>query len=187
VTTSEDLKKLSWQDRMCFMDGERKLKYFKFYTQKNCEIECLSSKLLEKCKCIPYDFIRQNNTKVCELFDYICVDQVKNETIYEEDQEKLCNCLQPCNYISYSYEFVETKLKNRDQREGYVRIKFKDNEFVSMQRIRQFTVVDFLSYVGGLLGLFAGISVLSFFEILYFFSLRLVCEVLRLNRVGIEN
>ena len=63
--------------------------------------------------------------------------------------------------------------------EGHVRIKFKDDEFISMRRVRQFTTVDFLSYVGGLLGLFAGISMLSLVEIFYFFSIRLVVNIWR--------
>jgi Amiloride-sensitive sodium channel len=56
---------------------------------------------------------------------------------------------------------------------------FKDPEFIPLRRFRQFTFVDFLSYVGGLLGLFAGISALSFFEVFYFFIPRAITDVMR--------
>jgi hypothetical protein len=61
-------------------------------------------------------------------------------------------------------------------------VRFKENEFVTMERIIVFTIVDFLSCIGGILGLFAGISVLSLFEIFYFFSLRVFCEFVRVRR-----
>lgn len=56
---------------------------------------------------------------------------------------------------------------------------FKDPQFVPLRRFRQFTFIDFLSYVGGLLGLFAGISVLSFVEIFYFFVPRLLSDIMK--------
>jgi hypothetical protein len=46
-------------------------------------------------------------------------------------------------------------------------------------RYQEFKLVDFLSYVGGILGLFAGISVLSFVELAYFMTLRLITDLLR--------
>lgn len=40
--TDDDLRSFSPDHRKCFFDDERKLKYFKKYTQRNCEMECLS-------------------------------------------------------------------------------------------------------------------------------------------------
>lgn len=51
---------------------------------------------------------------------------------------------------------------------------FKDSEFFSLVRKKQFSNIDFLSYSGGILGLFAGISVLSIFELFYYFTIRVV-------------
>lgn len=52
--------------------------------------------------------------------------------------------------------------------------RFSEKSFQALHRTRTHTVIDFLSYVGGVLGLFAGISVLSFFEVFYFFSFRIL-------------
>jgi amiloride-sensitive sodium channel len=112
--------------------------------------------------------------------------------LLDEESQKMCNCLQPCNLINYHFEIVGIKLPGDYVNQKYADIKmgFKDNEFITLQRVRQFTVFDFMSYIGGLLGLYAGISVLSFFEFFYFFTLRLVCEIFRgrcrKNKVGIE-
>ncbi|XP_070497894.1 pickpocket protein 28-like [Chironomus tepperi] len=192
ISTDEEVLSLRLNQRQCFMDGERKLIYFKIYSQRNCEIECLADKILRICSCVPFDIVRNNSTKICELFDYICVHKVKNEILLDIESQTACNCLQPCNLITYNYEFVEIKHpQDSMSTESAIKMKFKDNEFISLQRIRQFTIFDFLSYIGGLLGLFAGISVLSIFEIFYFFSLKLICEILRgfnrINRVGNGN
>lgn len=51
-------------------------------------------------------------------------------------------------------------------------VKFQDNEFFSVIRKKQFSNIDFISYCGGILGLFAGISLLSIIELFYFFTIR---------------
>ena len=93
----------------------------------------------------------------------------------------------PCNLISYNIEIVTKKLINEDSQNS-INFRFKENEFTPLKRVRQFTIFDFLSYIGGLLGLFAGISVLSFFEVFYFFTLRFALEILknRRNRRRVE-
>ena len=42
IIAEDDLRSLNVEARNCYFDGERKLKYFKIYTQQNCEMECLS-------------------------------------------------------------------------------------------------------------------------------------------------
>jgi hypothetical protein len=52
--------------------------------------------------------------------------------------------------------------------------KFKNNAFNQLIRKQQFDTLDFLSFVGGILGLFAGFSALSFVELIYWFTIRAV-------------
>uniref|UniRef100_A0A336LE20 CSON007900 protein n=1 Tax=Culicoides sonorensis TaxID=179676 RepID=A0A336LE20_CULSO len=56
-------------------------------------------------------------------------------------------------------------------------IQFESSEVVAMQRISTYTFVDFVAQIGGLLGLFMGISLLSCIEILYFCTIRLMKPV----------
>lgn len=42
IETEESLRSFSPDHRNCYFENERKLNYFKIYTQNNCEIECLS-------------------------------------------------------------------------------------------------------------------------------------------------
>jgi amiloride-sensitive sodium channel len=60
--------------------------------------------------------------------------------------------------------------------------RYKDSEYFALLRFQPFKLVDFLSYVGGILGLFAGISVLSIVELFYYFTLKLANDVVRYLR-----
>ena len=53
-------------------------------------------------------------------------------------------------------------------------IRYKSNAFSQLIRKQQFDTLDFLSFVGGILGLFAGFSLLSFIELIYWFTIRAV-------------
>lgn len=42
TTTDNDLRSFDPDERKCYFEDERKLKYFKTYTKNNCEMECKS-------------------------------------------------------------------------------------------------------------------------------------------------
>lgn len=54
IFTSNALRKHPPTRRSCFFQSERHLKFFKSYTQQNCELECLSNFTKAACKCVPY-------------------------------------------------------------------------------------------------------------------------------------
>lgn len=65
-------------------------------------------------------------------------------------------------------------------------IFFKDSTVDVVRRVETYTITDFLSICGGLLGLFLGISLLSLVEIVYFASLRLFWNIRRPRPDNIE-
>jgi acid-sensing ion channel, other len=48
ITTSKGLYDYAPERRQCFFNRERNLKFFKVYTQSNCELECLAEFTLSK-------------------------------------------------------------------------------------------------------------------------------------------
>lgn len=66
IRSDESLKALQAFDRKCYFEGERKLRFFKIYTKRNCEIECFSNFSLEECKCVSFDIVRDSDTRVCD-------------------------------------------------------------------------------------------------------------------------
>lgn len=51
---SEGLRSYRPEFRQCFFESERVLRYFRVYTQQNCELECLSNYTLAKCGCVKF-------------------------------------------------------------------------------------------------------------------------------------
>jgi hypothetical protein len=81
----------------------------------------------------------------------------------------VCKCHPLCNSITYSYEVKEFYKNINFTRNWQTQLTFryKHGEHFSLLRYQPFKLVDFLSYVGGILGLFVGVSVLSIVELVY--------------------
>lgn len=54
ITTSKKLYTYKPSQRQCFFNSERKLYFFKTYTQNNCEAECLSNYTEIDCGCVKF-------------------------------------------------------------------------------------------------------------------------------------
>lgn len=52
--TSTGLRIYDPNHRKCFFDSERKLRFYKIYTQKNCYAECLANFTKIQCKCAKF-------------------------------------------------------------------------------------------------------------------------------------
>lgn len=59
ITTSDGLRHYEPNRRQCFFDSERNLKFFKVYTQRNCELECLSNFTKTECGCVKFSMPRK--------------------------------------------------------------------------------------------------------------------------------
>lgn len=54
ITTSEGLRHYEPNRRQCFFNSERELRFFKVYTQRNCELECLANFTKTECGCVKF-------------------------------------------------------------------------------------------------------------------------------------
>ncbi|ERL91445.1 hypothetical protein D910_08775, partial [Dendroctonus ponderosae] len=160
VTTSKRVKDFKPEKRQCYFETEKYLKYFKLYTQRNCQLECLSNFTLAWCGCIPY-----------------------------------CDCLPLCTDLSYEVETSTSAwdwikmidvyfppLNTSVPREKSISktsmiIYFKTNHFITTERHELYAILDMLGSFGGLLGLFTGFSILSLMEIIYFLTVRIICNI----------
>lgn len=61
-------------------------------------------------------------------------------------------------------------------------ISFKENQFFASRRSELYGKIDFIASIGGIMGLFMGVSLLSIVEFFYFGTLRLGCN-LRSRRI----
>ncbi|XP_050298544.1 pickpocket protein 28-like [Anthonomus grandis grandis] len=106
--------------------------------------------------------------------------------------KQFCYCPDMCNIIEYNVEITESDydwprkmatlgIDLAEDEEGLsasqIEIYFKSSTFIPQERNGLFGLFDFLSNVGGLLGLFIGFSLLSMVEFIYFLSLRIICNL----------
>jgi acid-sensing ion channel, other len=93
-----------------------------------------------------------------------------------DSNTSFCGCLPDCNTIEYPFNVIDQSmpLSNSSEIHSVVTVLFGDSEFMAYRRYERFGGVTLLSNIGGLLGLFLGVSLLSIVEVLYFFTLR-VC------------
>lgn len=54
ITTSEGLRHYPPNQRQCFYQSERRLRFLKMYTQHNCEAECLANFTKIQCGCVKF-------------------------------------------------------------------------------------------------------------------------------------
>lgn len=103
---------------------------------------------------------------------------------YDElyDSDGVCKCLPACNTIEYKIQIIVKtykKVSSYKPSEAGFEFRYGDSEYFPLIRYQEFSTKDYLSYVGGLLGLFAGISVLSIVETFYFFTLRVFVNLFK--------
>jgi acid-sensing ion channel, other len=193
IKSDRDIKSYKPKIRGCYFEGEKKLRYFKVYSRRNCEFECLANKLLEKLECVPYYVVRNETTEVCDVRKQALLEV---ELFLAVRNMSHCQCLEECDSIKYNIEVIahsNDDLSNasysmyRHYVDTYVSMdfKFKDTLIAPLRRYQAFKFSEFLAQAGGMLGLFAGISVLSVFELFYFITLRFFndfCKWFRQNR-----
>ena len=191
VTTSKGLRNYHPKHRKCYFEHEKYLKFFKVYTQSNCELECLTNFTLKACNCVKFSMPRIDNMLICNQQQLSCyekaeINYIKTESFQmsknkdDKTPETICNCLPSCTSINYNYELTQFDLKfdrNSQIVSSKLSIFFKDGKVATKESLKFYGFNDFVADSGGLLGLFMGISFLSIIEIIYYFSLRLICNL----------
>lgn len=108
VTYDETFADYSLEERGCYLNEERKLKYFQVHNQVNCLEECLSDFMSLECGCVKFYMIRNQSTRICGLTDSKCFENA--EEIFRTN-EKDCNCVGSCEILKYQIELHSMKKK----------------------------------------------------------------------------
>lgn len=122
------------------------------------------------------------NDQVCDLQDNDCVEKAFDVLYFSKSGNlQACQCLPECNSVKYETSYIKDRFVPENltdfENVATVSIYFADDEFTAYKRFESYGTVRLLSNIGGFLGLFLGISVLSIVEIVYFFTLRFVDDL----------
>ncbi|XP_033173071.1 sodium channel protein Nach [Drosophila mauritiana] len=174
--------------RRCRFPHESNLTHFPFYTRNICQQECRINLAYKICKCIPHFYPNRiaNPKPVCDYKTLrSCFPQHASFflKLYEEngnhENPATCYCEQNC------HDSVVT-MKSMNPMSGAKQLLGGIGSAVSVKtwpqsRLRRqviFSLTDLLVSIGGTAGLFLGFSVLGFVEVIYFFTIRIVFQIL---------
>jgi amiloride-sensitive sodium channel len=181
VKTDAILRKLEPSVRECYFEGERQLKYFNAYSLDNCEIECFTNATLNWCGCVSLNqpYLTTYSIEHCLTANFAICSNVSKKRFLNFASfsiERNCSCLPTCDSTSYHLKY---HAEQNNDNATIINVRMTTDELIIYYRYQQFTLSDEISYVGGLLGLFAGISMLSIVEVAYFFTLRMLVDLWR--------
>ncbi|KAK5644152.1 hypothetical protein RI129_007997 [Pyrocoelia pectoralis] len=89
LRTSPEIQKYKPKDRKCFLDDEKKLKFFKGYDQQNCLSECLANYSYAKCDCVGFYMPRSKGTPICGPGSKECLRTAQHEFLIADSELKL--------------------------------------------------------------------------------------------------
>lgn len=189
--------------RNCLQHNERQMDTMARYSYVNCMAECRSAIVNEFCGCVPFTLPNNGSYTKCKMTNLKCVRansirfagstfQINNDT--SENARNLrakCRCLPDCTFFTYPSEistgslirefshnslsfFKDTNLTD----ETLVHVFFNDLIATHYRKDMYQNWLGVLAAFGGLLGLFLGFSLVTGFELVYFFTLRTVFDKL---------
>ncbi|XP_066300010.1 uncharacterized protein [Branchiostoma lanceolatum] len=172
----------------CTSYQERDVLYGGRYTYETCQHSCLQAALLDECGCS--DELIAINSTLCSVLNKTqecCRQEVRKR---HEDGNLPCDCRQSCNedsyalwlssslwpsdsYVWYVLENIHTRSQARNlpldpgevrQNLARVHVYFRDLNYELITENPTYTEETLLSGLGGLLGLYVGLSVITVFE-----------------------
>uniref|UniRef100_A0A182MXN6 Pickpocket n=1 Tax=Anopheles dirus TaxID=7168 RepID=A0A182MXN6_9DIPT len=195
ITTAPNVMAYSPSKRLCYYTHERYLRYFRIYTKRNCELECLANFTLHMCGCVQFSMPRAQGVSICGIEKLDCCDAA--DAILQEqglgvteDSSKMvlraCSCLPACTFLQYKTEISQARFdwrrltstihvfeKELNHSElSSLLVYYKEGQFIAIKRSQLFGLNDFIANCGGILGLCMGFSLLSIVEIFYFFTMK---------------
>lgn len=106
----EFLKAFPLNQRGCYNEDERYLRFFRQYTMINCLQECIANFSMKKCGCVAYHLPRSGDMRVCSYIDNFCFLQIninwpaiyfEESKIQMKNSDLPCNCMPTCSSIEY--------------------------------------------------------------------------------------
>ncbi|KAF6021518.1 hypothetical protein EB796_020177 [Bugula neritina] len=160
------------------------------YTRQGCFKTCVQQKTIEKCGCANAMYRVPANVQTCDLLNYHCVEDVATSLSFETE----CTCPLACqesqyissvtssqwparNYEPYWKQSMQSrggalkKLLNKDSTiklsEEFLKVDiyFNTLNYQHYKEKASMTFEDLVGSIGGHLGLWIGMSIISFVEV----------------------
>ncbi|XP_041447670.1 pickpocket protein 19 [Drosophila obscura] len=197
TTTDQRTRAVTPDIRRCIFHDEihhpkyKNLQGFEYWVG-NCRSRCHQEHVVNMCKCSPSVFFPvsdKDNFTVCKPSDFKCLYDNRRtfsserhpqenkyvDSLYKESM--ICDCFNSCTQLIFDRVFSSSSLdyNETDTEVGTMRLDFfyQSGWFIQYHTNMRFTFVELLASFGGIIGLFLGASLLSAFELVYYFTIGL--------------
>ncbi|XP_055632460.1 sodium channel protein Nach [Toxorhynchites rutilus septentrionalis] len=179
IENDPETKQVSVEQRMCRYPDENNLNVHKYYSYSACSVQCRRDKQLQLCNCTSHLMPNTDPTLKCNMTGLACLNEHYEElTIIlpkwsTGKKGVVCDCLPSCTEVDIAIiHDSRESLYNREKRCSTIEIELSQ---LPTERYRRNVVrgrLDLVVSIGGTTGLFVGASLLSFVEIVYYFTIR---------------
>ncbi|XP_045448047.1 sodium channel protein Nach-like isoform X1 [Melitaea cinxia] len=175
------------QQRACRFHDENEDGLYPHYSYSACNVLCRKRAQMELCQCIDHFMLDTTESERCNISGMWCLhSHSKDLTTLKPHWAKRpglsCNCLPSCNETEITIlKDVITTLKPKK----YITYVEMVLAYLPTERFKRNVVrsrLDLVVSVGGTAGLFVGASLLSFVELIFFFTVRFISNVLMEKR-----
>ncbi|GLH11024.1 Pickpocket 16 [Gryllus bimaculatus] len=201
---TNEVRDIPVERRHCRFEDEGRVEGMRKYTFNNCVMECRKNLSLQLCGCYAFFYPGAESTKICNMTQLLCLSRNRKRlaalvevdfSMETSDFRVLpspCGCLPECVMTRYRIQTtsipfkphlrkdLETKFySNLDPHNHTVLHVFFTDVVGTRYRMSPFLGwLDLLASVGGILSLMLGFSMVCGFEMVYYFSLRVLGELL---------
>jgi len=166
VQASDKFKAWNEDHQVCYFPHQKKLKYFNSYLQDNCKRECSWNKSICICGCAPKSLYLKD-VQQCDEKGLSCWNKVSIKDSSEQTDEESCDCKNNCEMTHFFFSLIREPLE--DEKLMPLVFYFDTHIITQVNLNVKHTFFDKISAIGGTLGLFCGVSMISILELLYYF------------------
>ncbi|XP_069964001.1 sodium channel protein Nach [Bactrocera oleae] len=178
IYTAEEARAFTTKQRKCRYQYEaEEMLTSPIYSFGTGLAECRMFFALNVCGCVPHFYRnRLKNGRILRICDFnglACLEDIKRDIIsLKSSRYKIdCHCLSNCDDSNF---FVQSHRSRVWFLGANLQWGIIDYPKMQLRRDVLFSFADVLVYIGGLIGFFLGCSALSFTEVIYYFTARLV-------------
>ncbi|CAG4956011.1 unnamed protein product [Colias eurytheme] len=168
------------EQRACRFNDDNQGGLYPHYSYSTCTVLCRKKRQVEICGCNDHFMIGAEDSKRCNISGISCLhNHASDLTTLKPPWNKrpglACDCLPSCDEteITVIKDVVRAKGGRSKKKKAYVELILA---YLPTERFKRNVVrsrLDLVVSVGGTAGLFVGASLLSFVELIFFFTVRL--------------
>ncbi|XP_061383814.1 sodium channel protein Nach-like [Danaus plexippus] len=170
------------KQRACRFHDENEGGLYPFYSYSACSVKCRRDAQMDLCQCNDHFMLGTKESEICNITGMWCLHSHSSQLttfkpLWAQKSGLICECLPSCDETEITViKDVFTPFK-RKTKNSVVELSLA---YLPTERFKRNVVrsrLDLVVSLGSAAGLFVGASLLSFVELIFFFTVRLISNL----------